>query len=181
MRKGSSKIVMALIALALIIIVFGASALAAEDKNIVQSIIVKGNLNVDTGTIKDVILKTKVGELVEKQKLMDDLHSIYDLGYFQDAGVNYEPVFGGVQVIFEVEENPIVTEINISGIEEVRFKDFEKEMKTQVGYILNVIDFGEDLYNLREWVALEYGYLTRVSELDADTKGRINVEFTQTK
>ncbi|HHU60465.1 MAG TPA: BamA/TamA family outer membrane protein [Natronincola sp.] len=181
MRKGSSKIVMALIALALIIIVSGTSALASEDKNIVQSIVVKGNLNVDTGTIKDVILKTKVGEQVEKQKLLDDLHSIYDLGYFQDAGVNYEPVFGGVQVVFEVEENPVVTEINVTGIEDVRFKDFEKEMKTQVGYILNVIDFGEDLYNLREWVALEYGYLTRVSELDADTKGRINVEFTQTK
>ena len=59
--------------------------------------------------------------------------------------------------------------------------DFEKQMKTQPGYILNIHDLWEDLNALLEWIATEHGYFARVADLSADTDGRIEVGLAQTK
>ncbi len=180
MRKGAGQALVVLVVLiALFTVVPEVSA--ADNTLIIRSILVEGNNFVDTETIKAAVVKSKINEPVSEQKLLDDLHSVYDLGYFQDARVNAEPVFGGVQVIFQVIENPIVSELNFSGLPQVPLKEYMKRMKTQIGYILNVIDLGDDLHDLREWVAVEHGYLVRVASLEGDTEGRDFVKLAPTE
>jgi len=73
-----------------------------------------------------------------------------------------------------------VSQINFSGLSQVPLQNYMKNMKTQIGYILNVHDLGEDLYYMREWIALEHGYLARVGSLEGDTDGRIFIEWVPT-
>lgn len=179
MRQSSAKVLVGLIVLGLLLSV-GSTAVWAQDQALVRSITVKGNTFIDTETIKSSILKTRINEPVVEQQILDDLRSIYDLGYFQDAQASFEPALGGVQVVFHVVENPVVQEISFSGLTKVPFGEYQKKMKTQIGYILNVHDLWEDLDGLWEWIVAEYGYFTRVANLSADTDGRIQVELVQT-
>lgn len=179
MRLSSAKLLVMLIVVGLFLQV-GSASVWAQDSTLVRSIEVQGNRFVDTETIKASILKTKINQPLVEQHILDDLRAIYDLGYFQDATANFEPAVAGVQVIFNVVENPVVQEINFSGMSQVPFTQYTKQMKTQPGYILNVHDLWEDLYGLREWIATEYGYFARVADLTADTDGRIDVELAQT-
>lgn len=179
MRQSSSRLFVVLIVVGLILQV-GSAVVWAQESSIIRSIEVKGNTFVDTETIKASILKTKINQPVEEQQILDDLRSIYDLGYFQDVTANFEPAIAGVQVIFLVVENPVVQDIYFSGVPAVNFGEYKKEMKTQPGYILNVHDLWEDLFGLREWLAAEHGYLARIADLTADTDGYIDVELAQT-
>lgn len=179
MRLSSAKLLVVLIVVGLFL-QMGSASVWAQDSTLVRSIEVQGNRFVDTETIKASILKTKVNQPVVEQHILDDLRAIYDLGYFQDATANFEPAVAGVQVIFNVVENPVVREIHFSGMTQVPFAEYAKQMKTQTGYILNIHDLWEDLYALREWIATEYGYFARVADLTADTDGRIDVELAQT-
>lgn len=179
MRQSSAKFLVGLIVVGLLISM-GALSVSAEEQSLVRGIVVKGNSMVDTETIKAAILKTKVNKPAVEQQILDDLRSIYDLGFFQDASASFEPALGGVQVVFHVIENPIVQEIYFNGLTNVSFNEYKKQMRTQTGYILNVHDLWEDLYGLREWIATEYGYLARIADLQADTDGIIQVELSQT-
>lgn len=180
MRRNSAKILVALMAMVLVFSMTSAGV-SAEEKNLVRAIVVKGNSVIDTETIKGAILKTKLNEPAVEQKILDDLRSIYDLGYFQDASASFDPALGGgVQVVFHVVENPIVQDVSFSGMTQVPLGEFKKQMKTQAGYILNVHDLWEDLKELREWIGVEYGYIARVADLQADTDGFIQIELAQT-
>ncbi len=99
MRKGAAQ---ALVVLIVLVSLFTAAVeVSAADNTLIRSITVEGNNFVDTETIKAAVVKSKINEPVSEQKLLDDLHSIYDLGYFQDAKVDLEPALGGgVQVVF---------------------------------------------------------------------------------
>jgi outer membrane protein insertion porin family len=171
---------MALMAMVLVFSMASAGV-SAEEKNLVRAIVVKGNSIIDTETIKGAILKTKLNEPAVEQKILDDLRSIYDLGYFQDASASFDPALGGgVQVVFHVVENPLVQDVSFSGLTQVPLGEYKKKMKTQAGYILNVHDLWEDLKELREWIGSEYGFVVRVADLQADTDGRIHIELAQT-
>lgn len=180
MRKGSAKLVLPLIVLALLFSLLSAE-ISAEEAPVIKSILVQGNFLVDTDLIKEAILKTKINELVVEQRIIDDLHSILDLGYFQDVSVNLEPTKGGVIVVFQVVENPTVQEVVFEGPPQIPFAQFAKTMKTQPGYILNVHDLWDDLDDLLVWTVLEHGFLVRVADLQGDTEGRIEVQLVDTK
>jgi outer membrane protein insertion porin family len=179
MRLRSAKLLVGLMVIG-VLLSAGVANVGAQESSLVRSIEVEGNTFIDTETIKASILKTKINQPAVEQQILDDLRSIYDLGYFQDATASFEPATAGVKVIFHVVENPVVREINFSGLASVPFAEYEKQMKTQPGYILNVHDLWEDLYGLREWIATEYGYLARIADLSADTDGRIDVELVPT-
>ena len=179
MKRSSARLLVGLIVIGLFL-QMGTLSVGAQESSIVRSIEVKGNRFIDTETIKASILKTKVNQPAVEQQILDDLRSIYDLGYFQDATASFEPATAGVQVIFHVVENPVVQEITFSGMSGIPFGEYQKQMSTQTGYILNIHDLWEDLYGLREWIATEHGYFARIADLTADTDGRISVVLAQT-
>ncbi len=180
MRQPSARVVMALILVGVLLAAHGGAVPArAQELGTVRLITIKGNSIIDTETIKAAILKTRLGEPAEEQKIIDDIRAIYDLGFFEDVQATIDPALGGVEVVFHVVENPIVREVTFSGVPGVAFKDYAKKMKTQPGYILNAHDLWEDLDGLWKWILEEYGYLTRITSLSADTDGYITIELAQ--
>lgn len=153
---------------------------AASGGAIVKEIIIEGNTHLDDSIIRSAIVKTQIGQPAVDELILDDLRSIYDTGYFQDASATKENVDGGIAVVFHVVENPIVSSIIFRNAESYAMKDFERQMKVQRGDVLNVIDLVDDLHALRPWMLETYGRLIRVSDLEADTEGMVTIEISET-
>jgi len=100
MRKGAAQ---ALVVLAVLVSLLTAvGGVSAAENSLVRGILIEGNNYVDTETIRAAIVKTKLNEPATEQMLLDDLHSIFDLGYFQDASVKLEPALGGFRLFFRL-------------------------------------------------------------------------------
>ncbi len=148
---------------------------------VIKEIIIEGNQHLDDSVIAAAIVKTQIGQPAVDELILDDLRSIYDTGYFQDASATKELLDdGSIAVIFNVVENPVVTDIIFRNAGQYAMRDFERQMKTQRGQVLNVLDLMEDLQNLQPWVLENYGRLTRIANLEADTQGQIVIELSDT-
>jgi len=97
-------------------ILFTGMAFGAESyvNSKISAIAVLGNTKIPTQNILPSIF-SKVGENIDKDKINNDLKSIYALGYFTDVKVSYEPYQDGTKVIYKVFENPVLTTITIKG------------------------------------------------------------------
>jgi len=83
----------------------------------VERIKVEGNKHVPAEEIKGAI-GFKVGDLVTEDAIKESGQKILDLGYFQRVTPDYKRLNEGIAVIYQVEENPVVKEIEISGNEQ---------------------------------------------------------------
>ena len=57
-----------------------------------------------------------------------DGREIFRLGFFSDVRVYEEQVDGGVVLVFDVEENPVVRQISLAGNEEVDSDDIREAL-----------------------------------------------------
>jgi len=80
----------------------------------VEQIKIEGNKYVATDEIRKA-LDFKVGDLVTTEEIEAGGQRILDLGYFQQVTPDYRDMDEGIEVIYEVEENPLVKEIEIEG------------------------------------------------------------------
>ncbi len=92
------------------------TAFAAADEEIakVTDIQINGNKKVETETIRTK-MGIKVGDLFSPSKVRDDIDSIYKMGYFSDVQVEAEGYNGGLRLIFNLIERPIVKSISFEG------------------------------------------------------------------
>ena len=81
--------------------------------------------------IRAAIVKTQVGQPAVDELILDDLRSIYDTGYFQDASATKEQLADGIAVVFYVVENPIVTDIVFRNAESYAMGEFERQMRVR--------------------------------------------------
>ena len=79
---------------------------------------VRGNRRIEAAAI-EARISTKAGQPLRREQVARDLRQINELGFFRNVRVFIEPTARGQIVIFDVEENPVVREISISGNENV--------------------------------------------------------------
>lgn len=152
----------------------------AEEEPLVKSIVVRGNEHIDTALIQSAITKTQLDRPAIEDNILDDMHAIYDLGYFYDVRANFEQAPGGVRVVFVVDENPIVDEIIFKGASKAPVHQFISQMQVQPGDVLNVNFITEDLRKLPDWVLREYGIAVMPVDLRADEDGVVEIEIAET-
>lgn len=152
----------------------------ASEEPVVRAIVVRGNQYIDTAQIQAAILKTTLDEVAVEQHIIDDMHTIYDLGYFYDVRASFESAPGGVRVVFEVEEYPVVTGIIFKGAHSVPVHEYVGRMRVKVGDVLNVNHITEDVRKLPEWVLQEYGISVIPVDLRADDFGLVEIELAET-
>ena len=147
---------------------FGISfpALAANDPSgkTVISVEIAGNVKVPESEITKVI-KVAPGDVLNMDAAKQDMQSIYDLGYFYDVTVNFREVPEGVNVIYTVKENPVITGIVIKGNTKVPQDKLLKQTALKPGEVLN----NKTLYDAERAIEAYYhglGYiLAKVSDV----------------
>lgn len=116
---------------------------------VITNIEVTGNQEVVSQHILSVV-SSKTGEPVDEEKLRQDAEAIYELGFFVAADYRVTDVNGGVNVVFIVQENPVVSEITFTGNTVYTSKQLEELIFTKPGMIFNRTFFRNDLQRIRE-------------------------------
>ncbi|MEK6684013.1 MAG: outer membrane protein assembly factor BamA [Nitrospirota bacterium] len=122
----------------------------------VVAIEVQGNHRIETATIRSR-LKTKEGSLLSADRVREDIQSLYQLGFFLDVRVDWEPVDGGVKVIYIVAERPYVNEINFVGNVEIMTDQLKEKVMIKPKSFLDDVQVKENAERLRQYYD-EEGY-----------------------
>ena len=115
----------------------------------VKAVDIEGNSQV----VKDHILSvvtTKVGGKLSEARLRKDASAIFDLGFFANVDYKVRDVPGGVEVVFAVQENPVVEKITFTGNTVFKDEELLKVVFTSPGSIFNRTFFRNDLQRIKE-------------------------------
>ncbi|MGH9880977.1 MAG: POTRA domain-containing protein, partial [Pyrinomonadaceae bacterium] len=108
-----------------------ASALAQQTQRLVENVDIVGNRRLR----KDDILyyvQTRPGDPFNEQQVQRDLQTILQLGFFDKTATRVlteEGARGGVNVIFEVRELPIIRDLQFEGLKSVPESDVLKTFR----------------------------------------------------
>jgi outer membrane protein assembly complex protein YaeT len=109
----------------------------------------RGNAQYTTDSLK-VLMRQKEGRRLDPVALDADTVMLYR--YFQDVRLTRSDAPGGVVLSFTVSENPLVTDLVLHGLEEMKEEEVQALMRTKEGYPLYERDLDVD----RETIADAY-------------------------
>lgn len=146
--------------------------LTFQIKNKIAQIIITGNALVSESRVQEE-LRVTAGEYFTPLKAESDIKRIYATGLFQAATVNaVKDDAGGLSIIYTLQENPVIDEIDITG--NSVFVDYTiiNKMQTRPGTLLDNeklradIRMIEDLYHENEYILAKVKEVQRPSPSD---------------
>jgi len=146
-------------------------AVAGDSKLV--AVKVKGNRRIETGAIL-LPVRSKAGELLDQEKVDQDLRAIYKLGHFRDVKAETEKVEGGVQLTFLVQEKPVVREVKIEGAKEITPEKVREAVEIKPNTIYSSKDLQKSIKKVKKLYADEGYYL---AEVEASTSIRSETEL----
>ena len=150
-------------------------AFAAEP--VVSAVNVEGNEKVVSEHVLAVV-NTKIGEFLEQEQIKTDVEAIYNLGFFSFVDVKFAPLAGGVEVVFQVKENPVVEEIRFEGNTVYSDEELMELVFTTPGSIFNRVFFRHDLKRIKEKYDKDGYVLTKIADVGIEG-GIINVTLIE--
>ncbi len=167
--------ILSLTAVIMIILFLYSGLLMAEDSaEKITDIVIEGNEHVSENEILSVV-KTKVGDDFNSEKIKEEVQAIYDLGYFQDIRVALQNYDDGIKIILRVIENPVLAEINISGNKIYSKEKITEWLGVKTGDIINMKELDKGFKNVREKYQ-DNGYvLAQITDVNIDEEGVLNL------
>lgn len=96
---------------------------AAEDEgDRIAEIRVEGARRAEADAVRDV-METRVGELLDRDVIREDISRIFGLGFFSDVRIHAERTSRGIVLTVEVEERPAIRQVRIEGNDEISTDD----------------------------------------------------------
>ena len=155
----------------------GVPALWAQGPATIVDMQVRGNGKVESDAIL-TLLKTQKGDLVESEKIREDIQTLYELGYFSDIRFFRQPVGGGVNIIVQVVEKPAITKIEFEGLLELTEEDFKEKLETKLYTIVNESTITADLRVIEKQYTEKGYYLASASyKLESDGANEVTLKF----
>lgn len=166
-------------------LVLGLSTIGAAEGGLgalplVGEIVIEGCTRVDKSVIEQAITQTKVGEPVSEEKVQSDLQAIADTGYFFDARASFAEGAKGLQVVFQVVENPVVTQVELLN-DVLPTAELQSYMSTRPGRTLNLEELRQDVKLVVEKAYEEYGIPVRVEDVVVNQSGEVRVIINETR
>lgn len=146
---------------------------------LVSAINVEGNEKVVSEHVLAVV-GTQVGEMLDQQQVKQDVEAIYNLGFFSFVDVKFAPLAGGVDVVFQVKENPVVKEIRFEGNTVYSDEELMELVFTAPGSVFNRVFFRHDLQRIKEKYDKDGYVLTKIADVGVEG-GIINVKLVEPK
>ncbi|SIQ46489.1 BamA/OMP85 family outer membrane protein [Halanaerobium kushneri] len=144
----------------------------------ITKITVEGNDYVSDFEILNAV-KTEVGDQTDQEALRSDMQAVFELGYFSDVNIVFENFEGGLNVIFEVVENPVLREINISGNGDLYSEaEIKEALDLKLETVLNVKKMNENLKAFQEKMQDDGYILARYKDVNISEEGILTVEIS---
>ncbi|HEY9855432.1 MAG TPA: BamA/TamA family outer membrane protein, partial [Stenomitos sp.] len=139
---------------------------------------VRGNRTVSEETIL-LTIPIHAGQDVTRAQVMESLQRIYGLGFFLDVRAATEPVAGGVRLIFNVVENPVLKDTEISGATVFPMPELQKPFEPMKGKIINLKDVQAAIKDLEKRYADQGYVLARVIDLQVRPDGVLAIKLAE--
>ncbi|MCI5122730.1 MAG: outer membrane protein assembly factor BamA, partial [Candidatus Electrothrix sp. AUS4] len=89
---------------------------------IIAKIVPEGNKRIDSGAIRRKI-STKPGDTYRPDNLRKDLKQVFFMGYFDNVEIEVNDSAEGKEVIFRVQEKPLIKSVSFTGLDKVKEED----------------------------------------------------------
>ncbi|MEN8161435.1 MAG: POTRA domain-containing protein, partial [Myxococcota bacterium] len=127
----------------------------------VAALEVRGNRRIESAAILARVTH-KVGEPFSPPRLAADVRGVYALGFFRDVKVYEESGPDGIRLIFEVEENPVVRQVTLSGNDNVDGEKIKDILTLTTGSTLDYPLLFENRQRIEGLYRAEGYYLAKV-------------------
>ncbi|MBF0543772.1 MAG: BamA/TamA family outer membrane protein [Candidatus Riflebacteria bacterium] len=155
--------------------------LLAAESGIIKEFKVEGNRLIS----EEVILlnvKMKTGDSADKDKIQQEIARIGEMGYFSFVGVEVRDAPQGKIVVFKVEENAVIGEIELKGSTKVATKKLVDAMESKTGTVFNTKLLTQDVQHVNDTLAHEGYPFSKVTDAQVKDKGsKIFIEVTEAK
>jgi len=103
---------------------------------IIAKITPEGNKRIDSGAIRRKIA-AKPGDTYSPDSLRKDLKQVFSMGYFDNVEIEVNDSAEGKQVIFRVQEKPLIKSVTFTGLDKLDEDDVRDAANIQANTILN--------------------------------------------
>lgn len=144
----------------------------------VTKVTLEGAAHEDAAKLADV-LKMPAGTKFTREGLQDDIRALYETGWFYDIRPVFTKVPEGVQIKYQLEENPVLTDLDIEGNTVLSTGDIKKALDLPIGKVLNSRDVNigarkvESLYSQQGYI------LAKVADVRMQPDGRLIVQVAE--
>ncbi|MBF0282342.1 MAG: outer membrane protein assembly factor BamA [Zetaproteobacteria bacterium] len=161
-------------------LVCGQSAFALDSGTITQ-VQVRGFHYVDEGAIVAKI-HAKQGGLLQGDVVAADVKRLYATGLFSDVRVQREMDEHGLKIIYVVDENPMIADLDIVGNSEIKEKDLTPKLLLGPGKVFSEANLRIDTDRIRKSYLSKGFYQVNVrAETKALKDGRLSVKLYVTE
>ena len=156
--------------------IFGGAA-AEEQGEVVSQIRVRGNRRIESDAILARI-DTRTGASIRPGQIASDVQEVFALGFFSNVEVYTDKGPDGIILIFQVEENPVIRQISISGNDELESEQIRDALTLTTGSTLDYPLLHENTQRIEALYRSEGFYLARVGfEIEPLREGSIAINF----
>jgi outer membrane protein insertion porin family len=134
----------------------------AEEGEQVAEVRVRGNKRIETDAILARI-STRAGTPYSARRVASDLREVHSLGFFRNVRVVSEDGPQGRILVFEVEENPVVRQVTISGNDAIDGDKIRDTLTLTTGSTLDYPLLHENAQRIQALYRAEGFYLASVS------------------
>ena len=124
----------------------------------ISSIEVEGNRKVEKAAVI-AALESKVGSELNAKTIEDDIHNIYQLGFFSDIRIYKD----GTKLIIRLKEKPSIVAIEYEGMDEVSEDDLEDKLESTVYSIVDMEAIQADVRTIETEYLQKGYYLAKIS------------------
>ncbi len=136
----------------------------------IVAIRVEGNKNINTQLILSAI-SISLKEPFDQERIKSDIKSIFDLGYFTKVWVDTKQYPDGIELIFKVEENQILKEIEVQGNTQMTTEEIRSAMILVPGQVMNWKIFQNDLGRIKALYSNNGYMITAIDGTDFTSDG----------
>ena len=139
---------------------------------------IKGNRRISNATILKR-LDMKSGAQFRRSAIGDDIRRIYDLGYFDDVGINAEKnPDGEVDLNITVKERPFIKEVETNGNTVFTSDEILDRLTTESNRVVSVEKISEDIDKIKKMYEGEGYYEPKIEyEIKEVTENEANLIF----
>ncbi|MEP6924327.1 MAG: POTRA domain-containing protein [Pyrinomonadaceae bacterium] len=134
------------------------SNVVAQQDKLIEAIDFQGNRRLSDEDILKLI-KTRPGDRFDEKLLQEDLQSLLKLGVFSPSQIRVlaeEGMRGGVNVIFEVFELPLITKVNFDGLRYATKEEILAELREQKAEVTTESPYQPEKLSKARRIILEY-------------------------
>lgn len=142
--------------------------------NIIYKIEVQGNTLTSTESVK-ALINSKEGSIYSRELVHSDVKALFDSGRFSDVKVDKQDAVGGIKLVFNVVEKPVIAKISFVGNKKVKEKALKEKITIRQFSQLNQkqltesIDAILEIYHKKDFNLVQVDYEVKPME-DGDSE-----------